>query len=519
MTNGIALSTRKSALLVLAAICLWRMIYAVIAPLDLVPDEAYYWHWSQHLDWGYYSKPPMIAWLIGLSTSLFGDSEFGVRLPAVLLSSFGLWWVYLLGWVMYNERVGLYAMLLCLATPGAVVMGLLMTIDAPFLFFWTVSLYAVWQLLQEGNTTLRTWGLAVVVTGLGLLSKQTMIGIFPVAGCYLLMSWVIERAHQNPGANQVLKNFLSPKLWLWGLVSLMFLTPVLIWNSQHDWITFQHTSSHFETQTVPLLKRLSFSGEFLLGQMGVGAPVTFVAFVVVSCRAVLKWRELRQPERYLLSASTVPLMAILGLSLTQRVNPNWPAPFYIAGYVLTAAWFDSQFDQSFTSNWFPAMRSRGFRRCLTWGLVAAVLVYAVPFAIGPLQLAGTKVDPTPRLRGWSDLAEKLEPFYEPGMFIVATSNRNEASELAFYLPEHPPSYLWNPSTQVTSQYDIWGEPDGIDNKDAVIVSYADRTLADALANQFKDVNGPHPIQIDLGHGRYRNYDIWIGRQFTTKEDQ
>lgn len=512
-------STRMSALAVLAAIFIWRLIYAAIVPLDLVPDEAYYWHWSQQIDWGYYSKPPMIAWVIGLSTSLLGDSELGVRMPAVLLSSLGLWWVYLLGRSMYNERVGLFTMLLCLATPGAVVMGLLMTIDAPFLFFWTVSLYTVWRLLQEDKPTFRTWVFAVLTTGLGLLSKQTMVGIFPVVGCYLVTSWAIERLTQKPSANENLRKLISPRLWMWGLASLAFLTPVLIWNSQHDWITFQHTSSHFESQAVPVLKRLSFSFEFLLGQMGVGAPVTFIAFVIVSWRALLNWRELQPRERFLLSASTVPLAAILGLSFIQRVNPNWPAPFYIAGYVLTAAWFNGQFDPGFSSSWFPNMRARGFRRCVTWGLVAAAVVYAVPFAIGHLQLAGTKADPTPRLRGWSELAEKLEPHFESGMFVVASSNRNEASELAFYLPDHPPSYLWNPSDRVTSQYDIWGEPDGIAGHDGIIVSYANREIADALKEQFKSLAGPHRINIDLGHGRTRDFDIWIGRQFTTKEDQ
>jgi len=513
------ITTRTSVWLILAAVFVWRLFYAAVVPLDLVPDEAYYWHWSQHLDWGYYSKPPMIAWMIGLSTFLFGDSELGVRLPAVLLSTLGLWWVYLLGRSMYNERVGLFAMLLCLATPGAVVMGLLMTIDAPFLFFWTVSLYACWHLLQEEKTTFWTWGLAVLATGLGLLSKQTMVAIFPVVGCYLWGSWAVEYWNRQPAASQLLRKLISPGVWFWGVFSLAFLTPVLVWNSQHEWITFQHTSSHFESQAVSIVKRLSFSGEFLLGQMGVGAPVTFIAFVMVSWRAIRNWRSLKPQERFLLSGSTIPLLAIFGLSLTQRVNPNWPAPFYIAGYVLTAAWFDNQFEQSFASSWFPTMRSRGFRRCLTWGLAVAAIVYAVPFVIGPLNLAGTSVDPTPRLRGWSDLAGKLQSFYEPGMFVMAASNRNEASELAFYLPDHPPSYRWNPNGNIISQYDIWGIPDGIAGRDGVIVSYADQQLTDSLTNQFAFLEGPQRLQIDLGHGRSRNYDIWIGRHFTTKEDQ
>src|SRR5262249_33116461 len=64
-------------------------------PLDLASDEAHYWDWSRHLDWSYYSKGPLVAWLIRLSCDLFGHwSElhtgnlmFAVRLPAVLCGS------------------------------------------------------------------------------------------------------------------------------------------------------------------------------------------------------------------------------------------------------------------------------------------------------------------------------------------------------------------------------------------------------------------------------------------------
>ena len=86
---------RLMALIV--GVLLFRLLYAWFVPLDLVHDEAYYWDWSRQLDYGYFSKPPMIAWLIGLSTSLGGASTFVVRLPAIVLATAGLVFVYLLG--------------------------------------------------------------------------------------------------------------------------------------------------------------------------------------------------------------------------------------------------------------------------------------------------------------------------------------------------------------------------------------------------------------------------------------
>ena len=57
----------KRFFLLLAFATALRVVYLFTAPLDLVADEAYYWDWSRQLDWGYFSKPPLIAWIIALS--------------------------------------------------------------------------------------------------------------------------------------------------------------------------------------------------------------------------------------------------------------------------------------------------------------------------------------------------------------------------------------------------------------------------------------------------------------------
>jgi hypothetical protein len=69
------------------AITAWRLCYLAVSPLELAMDEAYYWDWGRLPDWGYYSKPPLIAWINTASSALFGASEFGVRLPAVLMGA------------------------------------------------------------------------------------------------------------------------------------------------------------------------------------------------------------------------------------------------------------------------------------------------------------------------------------------------------------------------------------------------------------------------------------------------
>ena len=137
----------RTAVLIAGLFC-FRIAYAWFVPLDLVHDEAYYWDWSRQLDWGYYSKPPMVAWLIAAATSIGGSSAFTVRLPAVFLGTFSLVWIYLLATTLYGRRAGFWGVCLAAATPGNVALSLLMTIDAPFLFCWSAALYFFWRLIQ-----------------------------------------------------------------------------------------------------------------------------------------------------------------------------------------------------------------------------------------------------------------------------------------------------------------------------------------------------------------------------------
>ena len=63
-----------------------RILALAITPTDLFVDEAQYWFWGQNLDFGYYSKPPLIAWLIRFVTDLANSSDaFWVRVPAPFL--------------------------------------------------------------------------------------------------------------------------------------------------------------------------------------------------------------------------------------------------------------------------------------------------------------------------------------------------------------------------------------------------------------------------------------------------
>src|ERR1041385_1171317 len=129
---------RYAALALIVAVTLLRLLYlACYCPLDLAPDEAHYWDWSRDLDFGYYSKGPLVAWLIRASCACLGDTVFAIRLPAALCGGLLLLGLHTLTRQVYrNDRLALAATALASTVPLVAAGASLMTIDAPFTCAW-----------------------------------------------------------------------------------------------------------------------------------------------------------------------------------------------------------------------------------------------------------------------------------------------------------------------------------------------------------------------------------------------
>lgn len=476
-----------------------RCGFILFSPLDLIADESYYWDWSRRLDYGYYSKPPMIAWINWVSTSLLGSTEFAVRFPAALLGTLGLIWVYQLGAKLFSFRVGLYSIILLAFTPGQTALSFLMTIDAPFLFCWVAALYCFWMLALERKPPLRWCVLTALWLGLGVLSKQTMLAFYPLAGLFLLVS---------PSRRALL---WSPRLWLTACAGLLFLTPVVYWNYQHDWITFQHTASHFQEHTTTLLTRLARSSEFFLGQIGVVSPVLWLAVFGTLAAALRRPWRLNEAERYLLCFSGIPLIGIILLSLTRRLEPNWSAACYPAGVILTTAVLLGR------SSLSDALRHR--QRRLTWawgtGLACSLLTYAAITIVPASPLAGTPVDITCRLRGWRDLARQFEELRgtherQTGRkpLIIATAGRDITSALAFYLSDQPLVPFWSDDhAGVNCQYDLWARPELARHRDVLVIVPPGTPLPASLEQSAGTWTTAGTLAVELGSGRQREYQV------------
>src|SRR5262245_10829356 len=234
---------RVGAATLIIGVAVLRLAYLLfVCPLDLSPDEAHYWDWSRHLDWSYYSKGPLVAWLIRLSSELFGGwslalcgSEMpAVRLPAVVCGSLLLVSLYVLTvQVFRREGLALAVVALALTLPLFAAGSTLITIDAPYTCCWGWALVfghrAVFKARPEA---LGPWLGAGVCVGLGILAKYTMVLWIPSLALFLLLT---------PGYRRLL---LGRGLWLMTAVAILCCLPIVLWNVQHGWVTLKHTSGH-----------------------------------------------------------------------------------------------------------------------------------------------------------------------------------------------------------------------------------------------------------------------------------
>src|SRR5919198_2268804 len=126
----------------LAALLAVRVTALHYNATDLFFDEAQYWSWSGEPAFGYYSKPPLIAWLIRAASASCGVSEFCVRLPSPFIHTATALAVFAVGARLYGGRTGFWSALVFATLPGVSLSAGIISTDVPLLFFWALALYA-----------------------------------------------------------------------------------------------------------------------------------------------------------------------------------------------------------------------------------------------------------------------------------------------------------------------------------------------------------------------------------------
>jgi 4-amino-4-deoxy-L-arabinose transferase-like glycosyltransferase/membrane-associated phospholipid phosphatase len=397
-----------------------RWIYIASGTIDLEKDEAYQWLWSKHLALSYYSKPPGIALIQFASTSLWGDTEFGVRFCSPLFAAILSVMVLRFFAREVSARAGFWLLLIVTAAPLLGIGTILMTIDPPMVLCWMWALVAGWRAAQPDGQT-RDWLVVGLAMGLGFLCKYT-------AACQMVC-WVIFFALW-PAARAHLRR---PGPWLALLIFLVCTTPVIIWNAQHGWITVHHVAGNAGLGS-PWKPTIRYFGDFLFAEAGLLNPVFFIG-ALWAMFAFWKRRRARPLWLYFFCMGAPVFLGYWLYSFHSRILPNWIAPAVVPMFCLMVAYWDER----------QRAGSRLVKPFLATGLALGFFAVAILFQsnlIGKVagQLLPGEKDPLRRVRAWKQTTalvegerEKLEAGGKPA-FILA-DHYGMTGLFTFYLPQ------------------------------------------------------------------------------------
>src|SRR4029078_2623791 len=267
--------------------------------------EAQYWSWSRDLSFGYFSKPPLIAWIIRIATETCGNAEWCVRGPSPILHTLTSFFIFLAARALYDDRIGFWSALVFATLPAASFSSLLISTDVPLLACWTLALYGWIKLVETKRFEYAV--LIGVSLGFGLLAKY--------AAAYFLFCIAID-AISDRHARQALRGGRGLAALA---IALAIVAPNLACNGNHSFATVEHTAGNAGWKGLPI--HLGGGLEFLGAQFAVFGPILLALLISIA------WRTLRQgceqPLCRLLAFSVPVLLLLLLQALLSRALANW----------------------------------------------------------------------------------------------------------------------------------------------------------------------------------------------------
>lgn len=367
--------------------------------LELGNDEVYYYTYAVQPDWNHFDHPPMVGWMIQLSTlNLNWVSTLSMRLGSILAAAISTWIVFRIGALIHNERAGwIAALLYTCSIYTSIIAGLFIMPDSPQLLFFTGSIYLMTKWVVKPHLfTKLNWLVLGLLIGLATLSKVHGLYLWVGFGGFLLF-------HQ-------LKTLKQPFLYIAVVITLLALIPILYWNIAYDFITYKFHSKrvlHSGIQVASFFQQIA--GEFFYQN-----PLVYISCLI----PLLRFKKLKaifqvqstsnQKSTSLVSLLlwlSLPLIALFwSISLFNPTLPHWTGPGFIALFLLAGVYW-SETSKKLIPNLIQW--ALGFFVVLVIGFIGLVHVF-------PIQLGSKSPDnlgeynPINDVTGWNQFSAEFK---------------------------------------------------------------------------------------------------------------
>jgi hypothetical protein len=425
------------------------------ATLGLGVDECYGIGVSHDLKLSYFDHPPLSFWITNFFIPLLGDGR-ALRLPFIVIFAATTWTLFLLTRQLFGPAAGFWAVLALNLSAFFTLAGGWVVPDGPLMLCLLAAAYTISRSLfsdREPPSPWLTWIVAGFWIGLAGLSKYHA-ALF-VAGLFIYIVSSPKRRH-------ILKH---PAPWVGAVFALVIISPVIIWNAQHDWVSFAFQGGRATGHGFPKV------GQFLAnlgGQMLWMFPWIFVPMVIAAYKA-LRLGSTAERSWYCicLAIPTILLFTVVPL-WADRGFPHWQMPGWLMLYPVLGEYL--------------ARESVVRRRPRTWAITSTVLLLVLAFLVVGHAATGygrllfpaafAKGDVTLESLEWTPLREELQKrglLEKKGLFVISGSPI-DIGKIDQALADSMPMQVYGESKQYAFRYD----PKLLVGRDALIIGRRDR---------------------------------------------
>jgi hypothetical protein len=426
-----------------------------VGPLPLGNGEAYYYSWSRFLDWSYYDHPPLVAWMVRLTTA-FGVSPATVRLGPILAAGiFGLLF-YRLATRLVRPRAAFFALVLVTALPNFLASSFILNPEAPLAPLWVGFLLAL-EGMREKDEPYRPL-LAGALLGFAFLAKYTAVLLVPSVLLYFATSAPARRW------------FRRPSFYAGGAIALLIALPVLAWNESRGWPSLRlhfveraHAAAPaIGENTINHLVEISSSSgtgwiqgfaRVLVGQLMAYSPLLFPLLVLALVSSLLRSR--RDDRDLFLTAFSWPVLLPLLLAMTalKDAEQHWTMVAFIPAAIGAGRYADEAWARSRTLRVFAVGGV-----ALSGALFLLANVHARTTSIlrlFPTDRYDPRADMINELIGWDQVRASLAHTASStgGNVVLASNHYSLCGRLFFEMGDTPPVYC---PTLRSSAFEFFG---------------------------------------------------------------